>query len=366
MNPTGTSAARPLRTLTLVSLGFGHPAPEELVVLEQADRYPRASLFGRVLNTDLLDERFLERVPAGRRRLYRGLPPSVAQVLEARVVGREYDAVISWAEHLGLPYAALTALVGGRRPHIALWSWISKPPKAQLLGLLHRGVDRIVLMSSRQRDFAVQRLGIPEHRVPLLRWPVDQQFWRPLPAAAEGICAVGREMRDYATLIAAIRDLPVPCHIAVNLRPGIRDRWVRDIEQAQPLPDHITVGRRAFSDLRDLYSRSRFVVVPLYPTTTDNGTTSILEAMAMGKAVICSRVQGQTDVLQDGVTGLFVPPQDPGALRAAIMELLRNPERADSMGAAGRRFIEQYHTLDRFVAEVRRIVEEAVAERGRR
>jgi hypothetical protein len=61
---------------------------------------------------------------------------------------------------------------------------------------------------------------MPPENVKLLRWPVDQQFWRPMAAEETGICAVGREMRDYETLIAALRDLDIPCHIAAR-RPGI-------------------------------------------------------------------------------------------------------------------------------------------------
>jgi len=60
-------------------------------------------------------------------------------------------------------------------------------------------------------------------------------------------------------------------------------------------------------ELRDLYARSRFVVAPLVPSESDNGVTVILEAMVMGKPVVCSRTRGQVDVVQDGVTGIYVP-----------------------------------------------------------
>ncbi len=86
------------------------------------------------------------------------------------------------------------------------------------------------------------------------------------------------------------------------------------------------------TELRDLYARSRFVVVPLHASDTDNGVTVILEAMAMGKAVICSRTRGQVDVIQEGVTGIYVPVGDAAALRAAILSLWAEPQRAQQMG----------------------------------
>jgi starch synthase len=61
-----------------------------------------------------------------------------------------------------------------------------------------------------------------------------------------------------------------------------------------------------------------------------------LEAMACATAVVASRVGGIPEVVDDGVTGLLVPPEDPPALADAMNLLLRDPGRADAMGRAGR------------------------------
>jgi glycosyltransferase involved in cell wall biosynthesis len=215
-------------------------------------------------------------------------------------------------------------------------------------------------MSSTQYNFAVERLRIPESKVKLLKWPVDQKFWRPIQVSMDMICSAGREMRDYATLVEAMKGLDIKCHIAVGVVPGKKDAWQRDLKNSSQYDQNLTIGRKSYSDLRDLYARSRFVVMPLYHTDTDNGTTTILEAMAMGKAIICSRVDGQRDVIQEGKTGIFIPPQDPRALRDAIQYLWNNPKVAEDMGNAGRKHIEQFHTLDNWVNDVKIIVEEAI------
>ena len=61
-----------------------------------------------------------------------------------------------------------------------------------------------------------------------------------------------------------------------------------------------------------------------------------LEAMAYGTAVVASRVGGIPEVVDDGVTGLLVPPDDPPALAAAMNAVLTDPKRAAAMGRAGR------------------------------
>ena len=61
-----------------------------------------------------------------------------------------------------------------------------------------------------------------------------------------------------------------------------------------------------------------------------------LEAMACSTAVVASRVGGIPEVVDDGVTGLLVPPDDPAALAGALNRLLRDPGRAEAMGRAGR------------------------------
>ena len=61
-----------------------------------------------------------------------------------------------------------------------------------------------------------------------------------------------------------------------------------------------------------------------------------LEAMACETAVVASRVGGIPEVVEEGVTGLLVPPDDPASLAGALNALLRDPRRAAAMGVAGR------------------------------
>ena len=232
--------------------------------------------------------------------------------------------------------------------------------------IIQRGIDRIIVCAPRQRRFVEQKLGLPVDRFVDVRFGADTRFWRPMTGAGDLICSVGQEMRDYGTLLEALRPLDIPCHIAAG--SGIfnttSDKWWRATVSEQPLPDGVTVGMKTFVELRALYAQSRFVVVPLLPSDSDNGITSILEAFAMGKAVICTDTAGQIGVLEEGVNCLRVPPFDVEALRAAIVELWSDPEMCRRLGAAGRQLVEARHSNEQWIAGVSRGIEEAVAVRA--
>ncbi|MER3523678.1 MAG: hypothetical protein C4326_06305 [Ignavibacteria bacterium] len=341
------------------------PPFEELKRLEETDQTPRATIFATEFNADVLDRRMLERAPAWRRFVYRFLPVPIAQVLEAFAIYRRYDFVLSWHEKLGFTFALLCKLTGAKRvPHVALCSWPAKGVKGVLMRLVQSRIDRYILWSTVQRDLAIRRFRVSPWKISLIHYFVDEKFFRPLPMETDMILSVGSEMRDFPTLIAALDGLDIRCHVAAGVLSGERTQWIKRVEEIQNLPPNVSVGKKSHVELRALYARSRFVIIPLLPTDTDNGTTCMLEAMAMGKPVICSRTEGQVDVMEDGVTGLFVPVGDVKALREAILYLWNNVELAERMGRAGRAYIERVQRLDKFVGDIKAIVEEVFAARN--
>ncbi len=81
------------------------------------------------------------------------------------------------------------------------------------------------------------------------------------------------------------------------------------------------------------------------PTRREAFGLVIIEAMATGLPVVSTRIDGPVEIVTPE-TGLLVPPEDPGSLAAAILELASDPARRASMGAAGRKRVEEVFTLD--------------------
>jgi len=74
--------------------------------------------------------------------------------------------------------------------------------------------------------------------------------------------------------------------------------------------------------------------------------------MAVGLPVVTTHVGGVPEVVQDGVTGLLVPPGDSSALAAALLQLIADPATAVRLGAAGQARVRADFTLDAMVAQV--------------
>jgi glycosyltransferase involved in cell wall biosynthesis len=93
--------------------------------------------------------------------------------------------------------------------------------------------------------------------------------------------------------------------------------------------------------------------VAVLPSYREAQGMVILEAMALSRPVVASNVGGIPEMIEDGVTGLLVPPHDAAALAAAIVRLLKNHPLADTLGRAGHDMVH-----DRFCIE---LMVEAVA-----
>ncbi len=76
----------------------------------------------------------------------------------------------------------------------------------------------------------------------------------------------------------------------------------------------------------------------------------LLEAGALGVPVVATAVGGIPEVVEDGVSGILVPPASPSELADAVMRLLREPAIARAMGEAGRARVEREFTLERTIA----------------
>jgi glycosyltransferase involved in cell wall biosynthesis len=312
---------------------------------------PRLDVFEleRELQADILDFQAVDasRNPAVRLAA-RLAGPSAALAVLGFNVRRNYDTYFTTGEDIGLPLAALLKAARSKSSHTMIAHTLF-PQKKRVFFKLGVGsqLDQVLVYSTSEEKLATEVLKLPASHVQRLYYHADERFFRPGLAALEPdlICAAGQLLRDYDCLVEAVRDLPVRVQIAAG------SPWIdKPLGPSQPLPANVTWGKLDRHALRALYARSAIAVVPIRQNHYQTGIATILEMMAMGKCVIASRTHGQTDTIVDGLTGIYVPPGDPQALRAAITRALDDPAMAARLGAAARKFIEEHAGLDLFVA----------------
>ena len=85
----------------------------------------------------------------------------------------------------------------------------------------------------------------------------------------------------------------------------------------------------------------------------------------MGKPCVASRVGPLPEVLEDGETGILVPPQSPAMLAEAIVHLAKNREIAQAMGRRGRQTLLEKFTIDRTIKQLEQVYVQVLHAAGR-
>jgi glycosyltransferase involved in cell wall biosynthesis len=117
----------------------------------------------------------------------------------------------------------------------------------------------------------------------------------------------------------------------------------------------------ADGDLPACYAAGDMFVLPSH-TRAEAFGTSIVEAMAAGLPIISTEIQtGTSWVNQDGLTGLVIPPCDPGAIAAAMAALVADPARREALGRAGRARASQMFEAETMVEAVEGVYQDVLA-----
>lgn len=328
--------ARPLRVLFLSPTPWGEqrksfvagsgPDPEEL--------HNQLAALG--IESEVIDPNPFPWNPfAGRNSLLDSLDPSRA----LRVLTRErrFDVIVSVFEGSAAPLLALRHLFG-LRSKIVLWDiglteqWRLRET---ILDFVVPRADGIMVLGSNQKPYIERRWQVKAPVDVILR-DADTSFYYPHPSPENGpIVSIGEDAgRDFNGLLAAAQGLDAELVIKTRRqRQNVDLSGYPNVSLLSEWLSHLA--------LRQLYARSRFVVVPLFETLNASGVSSIVEASAMGKGIVVSASDGIRDYIVPDETCLAVPCGDPKALRSAMERLIAEPETCARLGANARRYMEQ-------------------------
>ena len=237
--------------------------------------------------------------------------------------------------------------------------------------------DTLVTHSEAHRQRMADELAIDSRRIAVVPHgiSVDRGFKRPPRRNSElAVVYLGRMENRKGTidLLRAVpevlREVPEARFILIGADrahcPGGRTHaQYLDEEFAPEVRSRITLAGRLPEEEVDrwLQTADLFVAPSLY----ESFGLIFLEAMRWGTPVIGTTAGGIPEIVEDGESGVLVPPSQPCQLARAIVGLLRNEDRRRKLGEAGRRRVETYFTVDRMARQAAELYDRTIRIRSR-
>jgi len=238
--------------------------------------------------------------------------------------------------------------------------------------------DRAIAVSGSTRDFLVGQRHVPAGKVRLIWNGAPLADFAPAPADAVSAARAGLGIPADAPVVGAIarlsaqkghRTLLDAAPRVLATLPEARFLIVGDGDQMEPLRAQaaalgiaarvVFAGHR--SDVRTLLGASDVFCI----SSNYEGTPlTLFEAMAAGRAIVSTAVDGCREVLEEGVSGLLVPAQDPGALGQALLRVLEDRGLRERLQEGARAASARYD-IARCVEQMQDLYDEVLAEKGR-
>ncbi|MEN3541011.1 glycosyltransferase family 4 protein [Microbispora sp. ZYX-F-249] len=254
---------------------------------------------------------------------------------------------------------------------------LGRTPRALLLrhlggALERRGTaraDAVIVLTPRMRDVLAGG-GVPQGRVHVIPSGIAPAFVRPTGphplldrVPAPRVLYVGR-LHEQKGVDVLLRALALPADPPVELLvvgdgPRARELW----ELAERLGVAARVHMCGFVPHEEIPALLGGADPLVLPSRYEELGTVLVEAMHAGNPIVATRVGGIPDLVEDGVTGLLVPPGRPEPLAAAIRRLLDDPAKAKEMAADARRRVAELR-WDRLVHRVHAVYGEVLRARA--
>ncbi len=273
-----------------------------------------------------------------------------------------------WANLMGVPAARLAGIpvvLSSQRDLGHLW-WYT-PARTRVIRVIHRLATRVIANSDAVRNHVVTEFHVPPERVSVLRNGVDfERFARAhgdFEKLFPGITAEHRLVAVVANMHSAVKghhELIEAARTVCHAMPTVKFVLVGEGEERCKIQEHarsldlddnfLFLGYR--EDIPELLSCCNF---SLLPSRAEGFPNAVLESMAAGLPVIATRVGGTTEMIEDGISGLLVPPEDPPALAKAILHLLRDPELLGRLGREGQKRARSQYGFDQLLWQLQAI-----------
>ncbi|MFH1858092.1 MAG: glycosyltransferase family 4 protein, partial [Candidatus Omnitrophota bacterium] len=239
--------------------------------------------------------------------------------------------------------------------------------------LIHRGIiwaerfaglftDCLITLTQRGKEEHLRYKILPECRITWAYSGIDVEHFHQDPEGTEADPALSQP-GPCIGMIARLAPIKGHCYFLQALPQVVREvpelkvllagdgplrTELEKMCQSLGIQKHVFfLGER--KDVQRILERCDLVILS---SLNEGMGRVLLEAQAMGKPVIGTRVGGIPEVIQEGETGILVPPMDPGALSEAMLSLLKDPEKRKVMGDAAKVWVNQTFSIKEMVKRI--------------
>jgi lipopolysaccharide heptosyltransferase II len=226
----------------------------------------------------------------------------------------------------------------------------------------------VIVPSEALAHYLVTRLGISRQRLQVIPRGIDLEEFMFQPRAARegawrvGLIGRGSVLKGHDVALQAFARLMQQGHeirlCFAGEAPGTPARQRLEAQvRALRLEGRVEwLGIQ--QDIPAVLATLDCLIMP--STYPESFGRSALEAQAVGRPVVASRIGALAEVIEDGVTGLLVPPRDPHALAQALVRLKEDPTLCQRLVQAGRRRVESQWDAQRMVAQTLDVYQDAL------
>jgi glycosyltransferase involved in cell wall biosynthesis len=270
--------------------------------------------------------------------------------------------------YLGVPAGRLASVPFIVRTRNNVGHWLT--PAHRLLGrLCNRLTTRTVANCEAARQALLRDEGPAPESVVVLENGVDLERFLAIPpldpaAPARRVGAVAnlRPVKGLDVLVRAAAAVSA-AHADAVFRVAGEGESRADLER-QVAEAGLAARFALPGAVQDIPAFLAGTDVAVLSSRAEGMSNALLEYMAAGRAVVATAVGAAGQLIEDGVHGLLVPPDDPAALAEAIAALLRDPSRAARLGTAARRRARECYSREAMVRRFERFYEELAGNRA--
>ena len=288
---------------------------------------------------------------------------------------REHIDAVYATHYKGLELLILLRAIGIFRKPIVVWH--HQPivtPKSKLREwggrLFYLGMDRLIFFSQKLVDDSLHSPKANPKRMVVGHWGADLDFYDRMrnqeKDARSVFIATGKEQRDQHTLIEAFNrtGLPLKLYIGINPDPTVPNPnldAVRSYKPAANIDVREICGLLPYEIALDV-AKAQCVAICCKHTRYTAGLTTVVEALALGLPMVCSRnPQIPIDFDREGC-GISVEYGDVEGWQRATSYLASHPDEARRMGERGRQIAEERFNDRQCASEVAAVLKEAAAQ----